>query len=103
MDGRLVVLRLDGDWDVYRIEELERLLLPVRDVPRLALDLSECRYLDCSFLGRLAQLRKHRAARGLAEIRLITDSPFQRRLFDLVGFGAAWPIYTTLGEARLAG
>jgi anti-anti-sigma factor len=100
MNDRLVVLRLAGDWDVYRVDELESLVLPVRDRSRLILDLSECRYLDCAFLGRLATLRRYRNARGLQAGRIVIRSDFLRRIFDLVGFTGMWPVYATISAAR---
>lgn len=100
MNDRLVVLRLAGDWDVYRIDEFESLLLPVRDRSRLILDLSECTYLDCAFLGRLAGLRRYRNARGLRAARIVMRSGFLHRIFDLVGFTGAWPVYSTIAAAR---
>jgi anti-anti-sigma factor len=99
MDDRLVVLRLAGDWDIYRNDELDELLDSVRDVPRVVLDLSECRYLDGAFLGRLAALRRYRHERGLQVSRLVIPSPSIKRIFDIAGFSKLWPICATIDQA----
>jgi anti-anti-sigma factor len=99
MDDRLVVLRLAGEWDIYRSEELERLLKSVRDVPRVVLDMTHCRYVDCTFLGQLVSLRKYRHANGLQVSRIVLQSPAVKRVFDVAGFTALWPICATVEQA----
>lgn len=99
MDDRLVVLRLTGEWDIYRAAELNDLIAPLKDARRLLVDLTACAFLDCTVLGALARLRNYRHACGLPAGRIAVNSAFLRKVFHLVGFTGMWPIFETVDEA----
>jgi anti-anti-sigma factor len=99
MDDRLVVLRLTGEWDIYRAAELNELVAAAKDAGRLLVDLTPCSFLDCTVLGALARLRSYRHACGLPAGRVAIKSPFLRKVFHLAGLAALWPTFETVDEA----
>ena len=99
MDDRLVVLRLTGEWDIYRAPELNELIGAAKEARRFVVDLTACDFLDCTVLGALARLRSYRQACGLPAGRAAINSPFLRKVFHLAGLTGLWPIFETVDEA----
>lgn len=99
MDDRLVVLRLTGEWDIYRAAELEELIAGSKDSGRFVVDLRACSFLDCTVLGALARLRNYRHTRNLPAGRIVLQSAFFRKVLGLVGFSGLWPMFETLDDA----
>ncbi len=94
-----MVITLEGEWDLARADELERLLQPTYDFPNVILDMTNSTYADSTCLGRLIRMRAHRRENGFEPACIVLPSPQLRKLFDLVGFDRIWPLYDTLEEA----
>ncbi|HET9393086.1 MAG TPA: STAS domain-containing protein [Candidatus Rubrimentiphilum sp.] len=97
------VVRLEGDWDIARRDELERLLGPVSDAPsEVILDLASVNYADSTILAELVVLRNRRRTKNLPLPRLVIGSPQVRRLFSISGLDQAFPTYDSVPDAQAA-
>ncbi len=97
-----LVIALEGDWDVYRVDELRQRLESVYDAPDVILDLSGANYIDSTCLGALVHLRKERDSRGLDLAKIVIASPMIQRIFHIVRLDEAWPTFLTLDDAAAA-
>lgn len=97
-----LIIVLEGEWDVYRVDELRRRLEPAYETPNVVLDLSQADYIDSTSLGALVHLRKERDGRALGLAKIVISSPLVRRIFRIVRLDEAWPTYQTLEEALAA-
>lgn len=97
-----LVIVLQGEWDVYRCDELRVKLEAAYSAPDVILDLSGTTYVDSTCLGALVHLRKERSARGLPRAGLVISSPMVLRIFQIVRLDKAWPTYRSLEEALQA-
>ncbi len=95
-----LIITLEGEWDLARADELERLLEPAYERPLVILDMSNTSYADSTCLGRLITMRSHRRERNFEPAFIVLPSPQLRKLFDLVGFDKIWPLFDTLEQAR---
>lgn len=98
MYTRPLVLKLSGEFDVERRDEVEETLSAVADASVVVLDLSDCDYVDSTFLGALARLRRDRR-RNLLHMRLVVRSASVRHCLDMAGFCALWPAHETVSSA----
>ena len=98
-DGEPLVLAFEGEWDVYRTEELHERLQAAYSAPNVVLDLAKVTYLDSTCLGALVRMRKEREARGFPRAKLVVSSPRVRRIFEIVRLDRVWGIYPSLEEA----
>jgi anti-anti-sigma factor len=98
------IVSLEGDWDIARRDELERLLKPVYDSPGgLILDMRTVNYADSTILAALIVLRNRRRKKGLLVPALVVQSLQVRRLFSIAGLQQAFPTYNSLEEAQADG
>jgi anti-anti-sigma factor len=101
--GKAKVIRLDGDWDIARRDELERLLKPVYDSSNeLIVDLQTVTYADSTILAALIVLRNRRKSKSLPLPRLVIASRQVRRLFSISGLDQAFATYDSLPAAQAA-
>jgi anti-anti-sigma factor len=92
---------LDGDWDIARRDELERLLRPVYESPgSLILDMHAVNYADSTILAALIVLRNRRRTKSLPLPSLVIGSRQVRRLLSIAGLGEAFRLYDSLEEAK---
>jgi anti-anti-sigma factor len=97
------VVRLEGDWDIARRDELERLLKPVYDSPsELIVDLQTVIYADSTILAALIVLRNRRRSKSLPLPRLVIGSRQVRRLFSISGLDQAFLTYDSMPAAQAA-
>lgn len=94
-----MILKLSGEWDVYRLQELGRLLAPGYRAEVLVLDLTGALFVTSAFLGALYDLQQTRARHGLSKVGIVVTSAFVRKLFGLAGFTDAFRLYDSLDEA----
>jgi anti-anti-sigma factor len=95
------VILMDGDWDIARRDELERLLKPVYESPgNLILDMHAVNYADSTILAALIVLRNRRRSKGLPLPNLVIGSRQVRRLLSIAGLGEAFPAFESLDAAR---
>ena len=95
-----LVVPLEGEWDVYRVPELDQRLQPAYTAPQVILDLTSATYIDSTCLGALVRMRKARDARALGPARLVISSPMVLRIFEIVRLDRVWPIYDSVEAAR---
>lgn len=95
-DEEPFVVTLDGDWDVYRRDELADLLAGAYDRKRVVVDLTTTRYIDSTALGLFAAMRKQRRARGFSPARIVAPSEQIRRLLEIVKFNRIFSIHETV-------
>ena len=100
--GTALIVALDGEWDVYRREELHAALLPAYDEPRVVLDLSAVSYADSTVLSELVRMRRHRLTQGLPSPSLVISTVFLR-ILTITHTQKLWPYYQTLQEALSTG
>jgi len=94
------IVQLDGDWDISRRDELERLLQPAYDWPGgLILDMHAVDYADSTILAALVVLRNRRRSKGLPLPSLVVASRQVRRLLSISGLSEAFPCYETVEAA----
>lgn len=99
-DGRVVVLRLTGEVDLYRSPRLREWLRGKLDlrIPSLILDFSEVTYIDSSGLATLVEYLQHsRPFSGKLALAGLTDRV--RSVIELVGLEEVFRIYPTLEAA----
>lgn len=97
-----LILRLEGEWDIYRREELSDQLRPAYTHPNVIVDLSRVEYMDSTGLSAFVRMRNTRKAAGFAPSRFVIVSPNVRRIFELTGLDNVWPIYDSLEAALRA-
>lgn len=78
-----VKLRLAGEYDISRREELEQLLAPAYGARAAVIDVSDVTYFDSTALTCLIRLRKRMMEGGSANIRIVGAKPQIRRIFTL--------------------
>ena len=93
-----VVIALNGEWDIYRRDELRELFRAAYDAENAILNLSAVSYADSTILSELVHMRKHRAAQGLAPVALVPSRQFERVL-SITRMSHLWPCYANVAEA----
>lgn len=93
-----VVIALNGEWDIYRRDELRALLRHAYDEEEVILDLSAVSYADSTVLSELVSMRKHRDERGLSPVSLIPSRQFERVL-SITRMSHLWPCYLNVEAA----
>ena len=94
-----LVVRLQGEFDIYRTAELERLLAPAMDVPRVVIDLRDVRYIDSSCLAVLVRMRKLRTAKGFAPSLFVKGPKQVQTVFQVTQLEQLWEQYDTFEAA----
>lgn len=94
-----LVLRLQGEFDIYRCDELERILEPALDVPRVVVDLRGVRYIDSSCLAVLIRIRKARAAKGYAPAVFVKGPKQVQTVLQVTQLDQLWQQYDSFDEA----
>ena len=79
------VVRLNGDYDISRREELRDALYALREVDALAIDLAEVRYMDSTALGVMINFNKRFIQQGGPPIKLQNIQPKLMRLISTTG------------------
>ena len=95
-----LIIRLDGDWDLARKEELASILRTGYERAEVVLDLTETRYIDSTALAEFAKMRKHRVEhRGFEPTHFVVPPGNISKLLNIVGFDKIFPTYASLPEA----
>jgi len=97
------IVRLEGDWDISRRDELERLLEPAYLWPAgVILDLQGVAYADSTILAALVVLRNRRRTKGLPLPSLVVGTQQVRRLLNISGLSEAFPTFDSVEAAEAA-
>ena len=100
-DAKTRVISLDGDWDISRRDELERLLQPAYEARgNLVVDMHSVTYADSTILAALIVLRNRRRTTGLPLPSLVIGSRQVRRLLTIAGLDEAFTLYDSVEEAE---
>jgi anti-sigma B factor antagonist len=101
-EGDAVVVRLQGELDLYNAPALRSALLDATsDGPeRLVVDLDAVRFIDSTALGVLVEARARRGAAGFA----LAAPPLEtRRALEISGLDRHFTVHGTVAEALAAG
>lgn len=96
-DSGLATVRLTGEYDIARREELATLFQSVNGADPLLIDMTDVSYVDSTFLNELATLRLSDAARS---ITIAGVSEHVARLLKTVSFDQLFLITPATGEAH---
>lgn len=95
-----LVIKMPGDWDLFRKPELVELLAPAYTCDRVVIDLSETAYIDSTALGQFALLHRSRLSdRGLPPPRIVAQSSTILKLLTVVGFDKMFGVFDSVEEA----
>ncbi|GAC1390396.1 MAG: anti-sigma factor antagonist RsbV [Vulcanimicrobiaceae bacterium] len=86
------VVKLRGDYDLSRREELREALYAHKDEDAIAIDLSEVRYMDSTGLGVLINLNKRFVLQGGPPLKLMNLQPRLQRLISITGLEKVFDI-----------
>lgn len=81
--SRGIHIRLVGEFDVFRADELADRLRQAEGAPAVIIDLSQATFLDATALGCFVALHHRRNGRG--QIHVIGARAHLRRLFAITG------------------
>lgn len=90
-DNRPTV-KLDGDYDLSRREELRDALYALKDADAVAIDLQNVSYMDSAGLGVLINFNKRFVQQGGPPIRLLNVQPRLRRVVGITGLDKVFDI-----------
>jgi anti-anti-sigma factor len=82
-------VRLEGEWDLARKDEIAALFGAVDGESPLTIDMTGVTYIDTSVLEELVKLRNRHKDIAIA---LTGVSPHVRRVFEIVSFGKLFDI-----------
>ena len=98
-DDRTAVVRLFGEYDIYRQSELERQLSVAYLADIAVLDVRDVSYIDSTAIALLIRLKKRMAEHGPAFVRLAGAQGNVRRVLHLAGLDQVFELYDTVEEA----
>jgi len=88
----LDVIRLTGELDIGRRDEIKRALEPKRSTGPILVDLSEVTYADSTVIAGLVRLRNDAEEQGRRLALLIGDARLAR-LLQYAGLAGAFAVY----------
>lgn len=95
----VLVIALEGEWDVSRGHELRLRLAPAVAHPRVVLDMSGASFIDSYCAGMLVRMRTQRVAKGYEPARLVVCGANVRGVLALFGAHSLWRICDSLEDA----
>lgn len=98
MAGEIAVIRLAGELEIGRRDEIERALALVGSEAAVLLDFADVTYADSTALNQLLRFRNEAAARGIPVAVLIVSRQFAR-LVEYAGLRDALPIFSDRAAA----
>lgn len=97
-DERTATLRLEGDLDIYRRDEIESRLPKPGTVDRVVIDCSSARSVDSTILTMLMRYRRSFASAGGDPVNIVVIvEPNLRRIFDISGLSRVLTIVSAPG------
>jgi anti-anti-sigma factor len=95
----VVVTFVRSEWDLSSRDELAKLLEPALTHQNVVLDMTGVTYADSTVLGALVNVQQERMRHELGYSRIV-PSRQMRRLLNLSGLGAIWPLHESVDAAR---
>jgi anti-sigma B factor antagonist len=101
--GDLIIIRLEGEVDLYAAPELKDRVNGAIEKGRnkLILDLSEATFIDSTTLGILVSGMKRLRPRG-GLLAVLCPDPTMARIFDITGLNRMFSVHETLDAAIAA-
>jgi len=96
--AQYALIRLQGEYDIARQEELRCQLAPAHVAPIALLDMRDVTFMDASALTQLIRLKRQMP--DPAVVRMVGVLPDIRRLLDITGLAKTFEIHDTLAGAR---
>jgi anti-sigma B factor antagonist len=103
LPGELLVIKLEGEVDLYAAPELKEHVNGAieRGKTKLILDLSAATFIDSTTLGILVSGMKRLRPRG-GMLAVLCPDPTMARIFDITGLNRMFSVHETLDEAVAA-
>lgn len=95
----LLIVALDGEWDLSRGEELRRHIERALAQPRVVFDMSDVRYIDSHCLGMLGRMHTQRVAKGYRPAQIVLANSNVRKVLGITGLDSILNVYETLNDA----
>lgn len=80
---KTIEIRLSGEYDIYRRDELTQALEAAQDAHVAVLDFSDVPYIDSTAIGCLVRLKKHMGEKGPGIIRIVGAQRNVLRILEL--------------------
>ena len=90
---RVARIRLCGEFDIFRKDELMATLSQAQDASVVVLDLSETTFIDATTLSSLLQLRKRIRAGGHGAVHIVGARPHIRKLLLITGLDKVFEVH----------
>jgi anti-anti-sigma factor len=94
----IVVIRLTGELDIGRREEIQKAFVIPPNASRVLVDLAEVTYADSTTLAELLRLRADAEAQ-VARIAIVIGSRRFARVIQYAGLSSAFAIFDDRGSA----
>ena len=94
------LIQVGGEVDLATCPQLQAVLAELvdRGFHQLILDLEQVSFLDCAGIGVLVEARR-RVHKHRGSLKLVRPRPLVRRVLEVTGMTAVFPIDSSLGEA----
>jgi anti-anti-sigma factor len=102
-DERTATLRLEGDLDIYRRDEIQSRLPAPGSVDRVIIDCSAATSIDSTILTMLMRYRRSFASAGGDPVNIVVIvAPSLRRIFEIAGLTRMLTIVSAPGRPTAA-
>lgn len=88
-----MMISVPGEWDSYRLGDLQQRLEPAYTANQLVINLTGARHITTTLMTALLDLRGRRSRRGLEPAVILVNSAFVRKLLSLAGFDQLFRVY----------
>lgn len=99
MNDNPLVVRLHGDYDIYRQDEFRRTLDPAQEHDAVIVDFSSVGYIDSTAISILVLSMRKRQTRGFRPTAFAGVSENVRTVLHITGLDHVWPMFETVEEA----
>ena len=98
--GDQAMINVGGEIDLATSPQLQAVLVVLvdRGLHQLIIDLDQVSFLDCAGIGMLVDARRRVQEHG-GSLKLVRPAPLVRRVLEVTGMTAVFPIDSSPGEA----
>ena len=98
--GDHAMINVGGEIDLATSPQLQAVLVVLvdRGLHQLIIDLDQVSFLDCAGIGMLVDARRRVQEHG-GSLKLVRPAPLVRRVLEVTGMTAVFPIDSSPGEA----